>query len=194
MSDFDSGPHQVRINVYDISPVNQYSTHCGVGIFHTGVEIFDREFAYGGHPHDSTGIFVTRRYQAPGQVKFRQTIDIGLTRYTRKEVDHILQRLGSKYTGSKYHLLLRNCNHFANEFVEKLTGKSIPHWINRLAHIAVSINWLIPACLLPDVSTITTFNETYKEDEKQHLLQNQAVSSEPIGMVGHPGKRRQNYV
>lgn len=183
----------MRINLYDISSSNQYTTHCGVGIFHTGVELFNKEFAYGGHPHDSTGIFATRRYGAPGEVKFRQTIEIGLTRYTRKEVDHILHRLGTKYTGAKYHLLLRNCNHFADEFVFKLTGKNIPKWINRLAHIAVSINWLIPACLLPDVSTITMFSETYKEDEKQHLLQNQASSLEPIGMVGHPAKRM-NYV
>ena len=25
--------------------------------------------------------------------------------YTRKEVDHILHRLGTKYTGAKYHLV-----------------------------------------------------------------------------------------
>ena len=73
------------------------------------------------------------------------------------------------------------------------TSPSFLYQINRLAHIAVSINWLIPACLLPDVSTITMFSETYKEDEKQHLLQNQASSLEPIGMVGHPA-RRMNYV
>mmetsp|Transcript_832 Transcript_832/g.3165 ORF Transcript_832/g.3165 Transcript_832/m.3165 type:complete len:167 (+) Transcript_832:959-1459(+) len=69
MGDFDSGPHHVRINLYDISSSNQYTTHCGVGIFHTGVELFNKEFAYGGHPHDSTGIFATRRYGAPGEGK-----------------------------------------------------------------------------------------------------------------------------
>ena len=65
--------------------------------------------------------------------------------------------MGLKYTGKKYHLLLRNCNHFADEFVHKLTGKHIPAWINRLAHMAVSVRWLIPVCLLPDVSTITLY-------------------------------------
>lgn len=182
-------PTTVRINVYDISPANQYTTYCGVGIFHTGVEAFGIEFAYGGHPNDTSGIFATRRYEAPGDVKFRQTIEIGLTRYTRKEVDAIIQSLGEKYTGQKYHLLLRNCNHFADEFVSKLTGKQIPLWINRLAHIAVSIHWIIPVCLLPDVSTITVFNETYKEDEKQCLLRDKVSSSGP-GTAINPGKRR----
>ncbi len=84
-------------------------------------------------------------------------MEIGLTRYNRQEIDRIVARMGLKYTGKKYHLLLRNCNHFADEFVLKLTGKHIPLWINRLAHMAVSVRWLIPVCLLPDVSTITLY-------------------------------------
>ena len=192
MAESTSTPHLIRINVYDISQANQYTTYCGVGIFHTGVEVFGREFAYGGHPENSTGIFATNRYEAPGNVKFRQTLEIGLSRYTRKEIDLIIQNLGRKYTGQKYHLLLRNCNHFADEFVSKLTGKHIPTWINRLAHIAVSVHWLIPACLLPDVSTITVYNETYKEDEKEYLLKNAVDSS--TGVIP-PGKRRQqNFI
>ena len=99
---------------------------------------------------------------------------------------------GEKYTGLKYHLLLRNCNHFADEFVSKLTGKNIPPWINRLAHIAVSVHWIIPACLLPDVSTITVYNETYKEDEKEYLLKKQPKSDQS-GIIA-PGMRMKNYV
>lgn len=185
-------PHLIRINVYDISQANQYTTYAGVGIFHTGIEVFGREFAYGGHPENSTGIFATNRYEAPGPVKFRQTIEIGLSRYNREEIDFMIQQLGEKYTGLKYHLLLRNCNHFADEFVSKLTGKNIPPWINRLAHIAVSVHWIIPACLLPDVSTITVYNETYKEDEKEYLLKKQPKSDQS-GIIA-PGMRMKNYV
>ena len=123
-------PHTIRINVYDISQVNQYTSYAGVGIFHTGVEVLGTEFAYGGHQDDTSGIFATRRYEAPGQVKFRQTIEIGLTRYQINEIDLIILHLGRKYTGTKYHLLLRNCNHFADELVYKLTGKHIPNWVS----------------------------------------------------------------
>ena len=40
--------------------------------------------------------------------------------------------------------LLRNCNHFANEFVEKLTGKGIPHWVS-----------VPPKSLLPEDAKLT---------------------------------------
>ena len=29
----------------------------GVGVYHTGVEVFNKEFAFGGHPHDFSGIY-----------------------------------------------------------------------------------------------------------------------------------------
>ena len=61
-------------------------------------------FAHHALPH---AFFLTLPFlpSATPAVKFRQTIEIGLTRYTRKEVDHILHRLGTKYTGAKYHLV-----------------------------------------------------------------------------------------
>lgn len=38
----------VYLNVYDLTPQNGWTYWCGVGVFHTGVEVYGIEYAYGG--------------------------------------------------------------------------------------------------------------------------------------------------
>lgn len=38
----------------------------------------------------------------------------------------------------------RNCNHFANDLCERLTGNSAPEWVNRLAWVADKAKCLLP--------------------------------------------------
>lgn len=40
----------VIVNVYDLSPQNKYTYGCGLGIFHSGVEVYGVEYAFGGEP------------------------------------------------------------------------------------------------------------------------------------------------
>ena len=85
-----------------------------------------------------------------------------------------------EFLGDRYHLLLRNCNHFVERLIEELVDESLeenqglnlslssflygnnssengvasksrcPSWINRLARVAVVTNRFAP-CLLPVV-------------------------------------------
>jgi hypothetical protein len=56
----------VYLNVYDLSDQNQYLYWAGVGVYHTGVEVYGIEYAYGGHDYDVSGVFATNPRAAPG--------------------------------------------------------------------------------------------------------------------------------
>jgi hypothetical protein len=44
-------------------------------------------------------------------------------------------------------VVYRNCNHFAHDFCERLNGKGIPNYINRLAWFSSFFQCIIPASL-----------------------------------------------
>ena len=52
--------------------------------------------------------------------------------------------LGEYFRGDHYHLVLRNCNHFSDALVERLTQRRLPAWCNRLAYMG---SWV--SCILP---------------------------------------------
>ena len=58
MADEDDGSRQpVILNVYDMFWTNEYTGNIGLGVYHSGLEIYGREYAYGGHPFPFSGIF-----------------------------------------------------------------------------------------------------------------------------------------
>ncbi len=88
------GGEPVYLNIYDLSDQNSWTYWCGVGIFHSGLEVYGVEYAYGGehlsksvaekdwtslatvvfliltsvtgHEYDVSGVFATNPKDAPG--------------------------------------------------------------------------------------------------------------------------------
>jgi hypothetical protein len=141
-------PTPVAVNVYDLHEFNDYAYIFGVGIFHSGLEVHGREYAFGGHDHASSGIFETAPREAPPPAKFRSTEIVGYTDMTPAEVADVVAELDHEFHGNTYHLLERNCNVFVETLCVELTGASPPPWVNRLARIAVLANQCAP-CILP---------------------------------------------
>lgn len=92
------------------------------------------EYAFGAHEYPTTGIFEGEPRICEG-FRFRKSILIGWTEMSDGEVRVVMENLGEKYRGNAYNLITKNCNHFCNEACIKLSGNSIPNWINRLARI-----------------------------------------------------------
>lgn len=122
----------VTLNVYDLTPQNDWTYWVGVGVFHTGVEVYGIEYAYGGHDYDVSGVFATNPREAPGAggctlcshafrpgsqthlpdqqpcmpaVHFRESIPMGDTDKTPAQVQQLIAQMGYQYRGNSYHLL-----------------------------------------------------------------------------------------
>jgi len=141
----DVSREPVILNVYDMFWTNDYTANVGLGVYHSGLQIYGREYAYGGHPFPFSGIFDIAPREAlelGEQFRYKQSVHLGNTDFTPQEVEKILEQLGKEYRGDRYHLMNRNCNHFSGAFSQILTGRDVPAWVNRLAYMSTCIPFL----------------------------------------------------
>ena len=63
-----------------------------------------------------------------------------------RDIWPILEELMDTYRANKYDMLLKNCNHFTDEFVRRLFGgkKRIDGYVNRAAYIGSFLHCLVP--------------------------------------------------
>ncbi|XP_062029768.1 deSI-like protein At4g17486 isoform X5 [Rosa rugosa] len=134
------------LNVYDLTPVNNYLYWFGFGVFHSGIEVHGMEYGFGAHEYPSSGVFEVEPRSCPGFI-FRRSVLLGSTDMSRTELRSFMEQLSGKYHGDTYHLIAKNCNHFTDEVCLRLTGKPIPGWVNRLARV---VSGSFCNCLLPE--------------------------------------------
>ncbi|GMI63967.1 hypothetical protein like AT5G47310 [Hibiscus trionum] len=151
------------LNVYDLTPINNFLYWLGLGVFHSGIEVHGVEYGFGVHEYPTSGVFEVEPRSFPGFI-FRQSVLLGSTNMSRSEFRVFMEQLSDKYHGDTYHLIAKNCNHFTDDVCMQLTGKHIPGWVNRLARLGVFCN-----CLLPESIQLTSV---------RHLTNRPAFSDE----------------
>ncbi|KAK6945059.1 PPPDE peptidase domain [Dillenia turbinata] len=144
---------QVLLNVYDITPLNNYLSWFGCGIFHSGIEalkakarVHSLEYGFGAHDFPASGVFEVEPKTCPGFV-YRCSILLGCINIPPSEFRMFIENMASEYHGNTYHLLYKNCNHFADDVSQRLIGKGIPGWVNRLAWLGALCSCLLPESL-----------------------------------------------
>ncbi|KAL1200603.1 DeSI-like protein [Cardamine amara subsp. amara] len=56
------------LNVYDLTPVNNYLHWFGIGIFHSGIEAHVFEYCYGAHGYPTSGVYELTGKPIPGWI------------------------------------------------------------------------------------------------------------------------------
>ncbi|RKP22146.1 DUF862-domain-containing protein [Rozella allomycis CSF55] len=144
------------------SPSNHFLYRLGLGVYHTGVELMGTEYCFGGHPYKFSGVFETVPRVGPPGVFFRESIFMGYIEKDDDDIVNVIRSIMIEYSGKSYNLLKRNCNHFSEDLVYRLTDNKTPRWINRLAYIG---SWF--PCLVPDMRS--PVESEYAEDERAPL-------------------------
>nr|XP_009386047.1 PREDICTED: deSI-like protein At4g17486 isoform X2 [Musa acuminata subsp. malaccensis] len=158
-----SGRTHVYLNVYDLTPVNNYLYWFGLGVFHSGIEVHGMEYGFGAHDYPTSGVFEVEPKSCPGFI-FRRSVWLGTTDMSHSEFRLFIEDVAGKYHGDMYHLIIKNCNHFTDEVSRHITGKPIPGWVNRLARLGSFFN-----CILPENIQVTAVGQlplhpAYSED------------------------------
>ncbi|KAA8526033.1 hypothetical protein F0562_007867 [Nyssa sinensis] len=165
------------LNVYDLTPINNYLYWFGLGIFHSGIEVHGLEYGFGAHEYPTSGVFEVEPRSCPGFI-FRRSVLLGSIDMSRSEFRSFMEHLSAKYHGDTYHLIAKNCNHFTDEVCLRLTGKPIPGWVNRLARLGSFCN-----CLLPESIQVTAVRHlpdhpAYSEDGTDSAASSVTTESE----------------
>lgn len=157
------GPEPVTLNIYDLhgngrsifNGMNVLLRAAGTGVFHVGVEVFNREWSFGHKEGGGTGVYSS----APRESElhsYRESVVMGDTDLAEYEVERLIKRMCYRWTGDSYDILNRNCCHFCDELcmelhVERPSFVGLPEWLNSMLAAGATLRDPAP----PDVSEDT---------------------------------------
>jgi len=134
--------HAVTLHVYDVSKevgIQQLNAFLSLlpfklgGVFHAGVEVLGREWSFGYCERGSGVSAIPPRGHS--NHTFRESIAMPCTTLAEAQVKALIQEMSSEYNGSSYHLLRRNCCHFADDLCQRLGVGAVPPWLHRFARL-----------------------------------------------------------
>jgi len=132
-------PDQVLLHVYELEAfngINRLMVAPGLGgALHVGVEVFGREWSYGGGSGNGSGV-VCEMPRQNRQHRYRETVLLERTLLSDGEVALLMGELVERWQQKDYHWLHWNCLAFANELCSRLGVSGIPAWIDRLSRSA----------------------------------------------------------
>ncbi|XP_010255243.1 PREDICTED: deSI-like protein At4g17486 [Nelumbo nucifera] len=128
----NSGSAKTNNTIVQINKIFKDGIGLG-GIFHSAVQVYgDEEWSFG-FCEQGSGVFSCPSSKNP-MYTYRECIVLGNTNFSIFKVNQILRELSREWPGDSYDLLSKNCNHFCDEFCERLGVPKLPAWVNRFAN------------------------------------------------------------
>ncbi|KAJ1380529.1 PPPDE putative peptidase domain [Sesbania bispinosa] len=128
----NSGSEKTNNTIVQINKIFKDGIGLG-GIFHSAVQVYGEDEWSFGFCEQGTGVFSCPSGKNP-MYTYREFIVLGKTNFSIFKVNQILRELSREWPGSSYDLLAKNCNHFCDEFCERLGVPKLPGWVNRFAN------------------------------------------------------------
>ncbi|CAF3257610.1 unnamed protein product [Rotaria socialis] len=146
----------VYLNLYDLGGCINACVHSvGLSYYHCALQAHSAEYGYMGHPFKFTGLYKTSKHDSRFHVyRLRDSIEIGWTWFSEKEIDQIVHVLKPVYLGLDYHTVNKNSIHFAKYLLEQLANDSqlkhiepikiinFPSYINRSRRLTDTLKFL----------------------------------------------------
>jgi len=153
----------VYINLYDMWHGNSWVRSCGCAMYHSGVEVYGLEVAYGGRDSDRSGVYFSSPKNGCDQ-QFSQSLEVGRTSKSWNKIVSLVMDIKDLYRANEYDILYWNCHDFTQEFVKILIpGWKAPKWLNRLAQAGQFLDACSPKCChcWPDSYVVQSVEEEF---------------------------------
>ena len=110
------------LNTYKLTS-NNFVNKIGFDVFHTAIEFDGTEYAFGYINQPDSGVYEITPMTFEDGI-FCESIKLG---YCETKIFlEILEKIKREYIGNTYSIVLKNCNHFTNDFCKKIFNREIP--------------------------------------------------------------------
>mmetsp|Transcript_96648 Transcript_96648/g.268693 ORF Transcript_96648/g.268693 Transcript_96648/m.268693 type:complete len:317 (-) Transcript_96648:127-1077(-) len=97
------------------------------GLFHTGVEVYGREWYFCGTPEQQVhGVYCMPEPKIHPVHRYSASVLMGPAQLSREALEELIPLIREKWHGNTYHPFKRNCHHFTNFFCQILGFPSGP--------------------------------------------------------------------
>mmetsp|Transcript_19147 Transcript_19147/g.37612 ORF Transcript_19147/g.37612 Transcript_19147/m.37612 type:complete len:336 (+) Transcript_19147:21-1028(+) len=124
--------NEVYVHVYDLwgcqyrfpRLLNAGSTR--FGLFHTGVEVYGREWYFCGTDEAKHGVYSMPQPKLHPIHRYCKSVYMGRTQLRPCDLEELIPTIREKWPGNTYHPMRRNCHHFTDFFCRMLGFRNAP--------------------------------------------------------------------